>query len=1293
MPLDVSINLAAEQSRSTQENVTERRVLSSEPPSSEESEEFTSAKAQVANSKVPCKSSLEKSIHSTLNSTDEISSTSNSVCLPDPLNRAVATVAVDSGGTAMSSPVQDLPSLRHVLPSVQNISGQTSVGTPEIFEYLPTLPGACTSAVAKSRERLTVKIPFSKLARNTRSAYQSMPVPMTSSIGHSSINDLADISQIMNHTAKIDLTFHKKVLDCSQQSVDSTASVSPDCNSANQTTTTAALSVGQSVQLSSLAKSAMQRFVEIRPATTAQSSTTSNVAPLVGSVPSVINTAAIRTPIVTPAVLSSSVIESENDPKSLPISIKLASVDSGVRLRNSKLVTTVPKSPQCSSSMRHFAAQPNQTPLLPRPTQGYVTVLTRKPVSTPAGQLSNAIPNQLPQFPVTYLANLPVQINNQPRPQVVIQPAPKPFLPGALHPSPTVSTNSVRFGNQTMVFPVSLSMPGLNLQQVPVTSNILLSSLCPIGSTSSLQQNHAQIRAAISTPPAQLVTAQNIAPVTKFQRLIPHTVTSIIARQSVVSSVTKSANLMTGNLITVSGGFPIQSNQEAPKVKFTAAAQAKPVISSVEKVLASTTLAIPTVSTVATASITAVGSLPVSAVAVVSPAIASTATSSLASHIETSPVKDRGLLDGSDSPSRDGIVGLTNSLKALLKTDITEGSTVTINIQGNPVTYALKDGKLFSMPHNFPAKTEKSSSDAERILSPQQNSSSPLLSVSSTLSVSTCDSTQSQSASNIVSCNDSIISIAKIASSASKFPQNDVSSPPRQLRVSVPRRLLHRKTFRSKSASTDASIHPLISSMSVTMTSSRLNSTISASSSVTQHCFENTKVISSGTNPISNYQTPSLAPAQPSLGTLTASTANSQTSCSTIGPLFRNGKPDLPPSGHFPHSKLPHATTEPQKRHGSSFSEDRNQTDDDTARKRVNSEPVDLKFGFECDFCSEKFESYNLMWRHRKLHLNETANFSGLRRMSAPRALCPKFIACDLCNKVFHSYSDLERHKQQDICTQKPDYTDVKAGNNETEPKSHVINGRQAWESSVADDINGLDLTFDLLTEDSSDIFQKDISPDFASSGNDVTTSANLGTFMGDSFTTNFRKKGPAVSELFSDIAGGMIGSIAPCTDSVNGKDTDVPNRHRNDNFDINANFDDQVFEDLVDVKPDIKPAKIRRTSAKSSIPRKRIFSRKNSQIGKNNANQKRNKRRSRVTISDDEETVDDDGLDLDGEFVTVGKLHGEFTCSRCDLGFQNETELDDHNESFHDSLRYNFRERRSVSNLEYLDEFEFDFE
>ena len=1287
----VSKNPGTELPSSEQKGIAgESVVLSEEFLSSKESGDLVPAQANVTELEEPSRRSSEnKQVDTTLCSTSELSIVNNTVSLPDPVNLPVSSVSATCGNTIVANSVDELPSLEHVLPNVhgERVSEQSEVAAPsEIFEYLPTLPGACTSlpgacttVVAKSREKLTVRIPLSKLVRNTVEAYHTKSTPVISTNSHSPKNDLADISQIIKHSAKVDLAFPKSNAEVTHQHV---------TNSSVPAGIAVPISVAQSAQLSSLAKSAMQRFVEIRPATM-QSVIAPSVAPVMISATSVINTAALRTPIVTPAVTNSTVIESEKSPvESLPVSIKLVSVDSGVRLRNSKLISTVTKSLQPSTSIQHLPAPSTQAPLLPRPTQGYLAVLTRKPVSTLAGgQLPNAMTNQVQRFPVTYLRGLPMQINNQTKPPLAIQPARRGFLQRPLHPPPqNINSSNVRFANQAVVIPVSLSLPGVNLQQAPVTSNILLSSAYPIGSTSGLKQTQTPIQSSINTPPSQPTTAQNISSSGKSQRL--HPVTSIIARQSVVGDFTKPPHSIQGNLVTVSGGFPIQTNKETSTLKSTNANQGKPCIFSVEKHLANPAV---TVSVTKAATVTTVASLSVTTVT----------SSSLASGCEPSTVKEQKSSDGSGS--RDCIVGLTNSLKALLNTDITEGSTVTINIQGNPVTYALKDGKLFSMPHDLPAKKEKSlnvANDAESTLQSQENTSTSLSTIASTPSV--CSSSTNS--------NDSALRTTSLSGGLTRR-QSDLPSPFQHLRISVPKRLLRRKIFRSKSASAEYTSgvstekrkvitnpsKPYMSSdvpLTTTIACSGLSSlsTVASLNGVAYFSTRTTTVPSNSAS-MSSYQSSNTVPLPSPFITLPSSTSIVHTSGPALQSIVANGPPvSTCFSDGFSDFKQSYVAVEPRRTHSFSYSENKSRKDDNVSGIRSNSEPADLKFGFECDFCSDKFASYNLMWRHRKLHLNDEANFAGLRRTSIPRALCPKFIACDQCSKVFHSSSDLERHKQQDNCANNPGYSSFKGNNNEAEARTRSLNGRQDWDSS--DDINGLDLTFDLLTEDSPDVFQSDTSPDIASSNNDAVSTANLGTLTRDPFATNIRKTGQAMGELLNDLTANLIDSITPYTDrvSVNGNDITVTNR-KNDGFDINANLDDQVFDDLVDVKPDVKPAKIRRTSSKSSIPRKRIVSRKNSHITRNNANQKRNKRRCKDAISDDEETVNDDGLDLDGEFITVGKLHGEFTCSRCDLGFQNEEELDDHNESFHDSLRYNFRERRSVSNLEYLDEFEFDFD
>ena len=1327
------VTTKSKQSSNHSEMVPTEILPSSKPTSSGECEELATAESHAAEANKPRSKNSEKEVNGTSSLGDEILTNGNTVSLSYSASPAASAVLVDSVLTSVNSRIKELLLLGNTLPSIvrEKVCEQAEVAaSSDILKYLPTLPGACTTAVAKSKEKLTVKIPLSKLIKNTSSAYNAGSISTISRKDHSPIDDLADISQIIKHTANIDLAICNPAIEPTQKQSDFDSSVP----AAFGHSAPAPNSVAQSDLLSLPIRNALQRFVEIRPATTHSFMATS-VTPILVSAPSVVNTTALRTPIVTPAVAHSEVEEFSKSSESLPISIKLVSVDSGVRLRNSKLVSTFPKSSQPATGVRNFPAQSAQTPLLPRPAQGYLTVLTRMP------QLSNVLSNQIQRFPVTYLANLPMQINNQPRPPLVIQPTPRPFLSGPLQPSnQIVNTSNVRFGNQTMVIPVTLSLPGVNLHQVPATSNILMPSLCPIGSFSGLQQIQ-QTQAKNVATSGQSAVDQNITVTSRLQKVTPHQVTSIVAKQTIVSEFMKP--FTEGNLVTVSGGFPAQTNHDYTTIsKSSTLIQEKSNTSAADSgpSFAGITKPTPMVS-IATVSMTS-NSVAASLASLVSLPVASV-TSCLTSQYDTKTVLEYSPSVASNYPSQDGIVGLTNSLKALLKTDITEGSTVTINIQGNPVTYALKDGKLFSMPHQKPAKKEKSSNVGNVVksnpLSMENSDILPASNASTTPSVTVSNSTGLDVTLGAVSSHDLPISNATAPCTKPCSHESEPLSLCKRLLVSVPKRLLHRKTFRSKSASADIASHPTsrlsetqgtistsimssvspvipvtpavtltVTSSTSTIASASISSIVSAGSTPTMpHGFGNSEVASSNTTLVSSSVLPATAPFHLSFTTSPASSVSSSYSCTMHQSLIANGKAVStcfsatlsnikqshttcagPPTTHFAprtmHIGPLTANAVPHTVHALPFSENKSQQDNSVSLKRSNSEPVDLKFGFECDFCSEKFESYNLMWRHRKFHLNETANFTGLRQPSIPRALCPKFIVCDKCNKVFQSNSDLQRHKQLENCVNTTVFRPT-GSSNESDLSARFMNGRQVW--GAADDINGVDLTFDLLTDDSPDVFQEEISPDIAYNENPAET-ANFGTVKEDSCVSNIRKRGTSMNDNFYDIAPNLIDSLRSTDkDTING--SEIVSNLRNENFDINANFEDQVFEDMEDVKPNIVKTKMRRSSSRSSLPRKRIVSRKNS----HNANQKRIKRRYRVTISDDEEAVGDDGLDVDGEFMTVGKLNGEFTCSRCDLGFQNEEELDDHNESFHDSLRYNFRERRSVSNLDYLDELEFDFD
>ena len=1400
---------AAGQHGLPKESAAVRRIaFPEESTSSKESREAISAEAKSSIPVIPLEKGGEVPVQS-----EVLNVENNAPASPFVLNPVVGVDQCMDEDNTTDNAGKEVSLLKGVLPTIIAGSKPSNVSAPpEIFEYLPTLPGACTTTVAKTRETLTVKIPLSKLVRNTKSAYASKSLTAIDKMIHSPENDLADISQIIKHTANIELALSKSKAAPTQLQNTVTTTVVSDWNNVVPTNTVLANSAIQTAQLRSLTKSAMQRYVEIRPATTPNliaSSVISRIAPS----PSVINTAAVRTPIVTPAVTNSAVANSGKDQESLPISIKLASIDSGTRLRNSKPTNTAPKT---QVSLRNLPGPTTQTPLLPRPTQGYLTVFAPKPVSTIAGQLPTALSNQLQRFPVTYLTTLPLQVNNQPRPQVVIQPAPRAFLSGPFQPSPqNGNTNNVRFGTQTMMIPVSLSLPGVNLQQVPVTSSILLSSLYPTVSASGLKPIQPQTRlGATAPPPGPAVSLQTANPTSKLQRLAPNPMTSLVTRPS---------NSIPANLVTVSGGFPIQSEQEptAPKPpSFVQRSSQLPVTETLATLTpaATATTISPELASASLASslvTSTAGSSVVSSHVAVS-AVASSPITSYLTASSSDPVagKEPNANEGSNSPPRDGISDLTNSLKALLNTEIKDGCTVTINIQGSPVTYALKDGKLFSMPHEMPAKKEKSTesieSDQQKVASDQKvdcmqsgscGSPSTLAATGSegsetiTTITSSYDSPTSTAAAVAKAATTAATPVTKTASAVLARRLSDIPAPFRHLRISVPKRLLRRKIFRSESASAELtsssasqsnekseaiaenpslSMSPVVplpttaalpkssssnASTSVDALFAFTNSTTANTISDMTHSRPNTIFpLSSSTLNLAD------AIANPSDTTLHSSVASPSsvaipdpsstilhwsgtTPFSSDSALHWSGTTPISSSANqFSSSSIVHLSTANSKSCSTSlFDQSSDISQPQTSQKRVQSHRPgvnesghdensrkrsnpELKFGFECDFCSEKFESYNQMWRHRKLHLNDTANFSGLRRTSIPRALCPKFATCDNCSKVFQSNSDLERHKQLDNCTNNPGYSSFKddsskgnpgytdfkegsnklntgnpgykEGNNGIEATTPVVNGRQTWDLSPADDVNGVNLTFDLLTDDSADVFQKDISPDMAASGNEATATANLGAFADDSFA-DLQKTEPSVGEILNDLTANLIGSIAPsCTDSThfNGNDTGISNRVT-DNFDVNANFDDPVFDDVIDVKPDVKPdikpaKRIRHTPGKSALPKKRIVSRKNSHVAKTNVNQKRNKRRSRVTISDDEEAYDDGGLDLDGEFITVGKLHGEFTCSRCDLGFQNEEELDDHNETFHDSLRYNFRERRSVSNIDLdLDDFEFDFD
>ncbi len=402
---------------------------------------------------------------------------------------------------------------------------------------------------------------------------------------------------------------------------------------------------------------------------------------------------------------------------------------------------------------------------------------------------------------------------------------------------------------------------------------------------------------------------------------------------------------------------------------------------------------------------------------------------------------------------------------------------------------------------------------------------------------------------------------------------------------------------------------------------------------------------------------------------------------------------------------------------------------DGRRRKRKSSAGSDVKFGFECDVCSCKFDTYNLMWRHRKIHLSETFNTANtLVGNQLPRALCPKFAVCQTCNQWFENNADLERHHLVDNPCKKMNNGSGNSNNHiennnksSKKPPNYSQNSTQFAENSSK--------LSEISKSIQNNVFQDVIQPatnetvglpssnelsyqsplEVLASLNSCENSSTPHSIVHSSYNNSSNRIDPVVIDNPEVARKPEVIHNAEVNHNLevihNPEITPNPEVNHNQGSmdieligDILSHFDyeepNQVFSDVnaMDTKIDIKPVrKHRRTSSKSGSS-KGSQSRRNSTPSKNCAMQKRGKRRSRVTISDDEDGFEDTGLDLDGEFIATGKLYGEFTCSRCDRGFQNEEELDEHNEMFHDSLRYNFRERKSYS-MEYLDDFEDEFE
>ena len=1215
----------------------------------------------------------------------------------------------------------------------------------EILQYLPTLPGACITSLTSPKkspvkEKLIVQILLSKLKRRPAAVVTESTASFTlkDSVVRAEVSpekDLADIKQIIKQTAILDIpvTVNQKVSTENKVNELGINSVLPLTAVLPQPV----LQVPQPIsQARTLAPT--QKFVEIRPAisqpyliankavTRAPSMSVSRS--LVPAL-SVIHTPALTTPIVTPVVTNTSLHQvyrpitaavtssgtHGKSPERLPVSIKLASIASGSRLKMARPVNTVPNVVPIPLSIKPASVQPLQAPLLPRPTQGYLTVLAPKPTTTMANQQQSPVntPGTVQRFPVTYLTTLPLQIGNRPRTQVMIQPAPRAILNASISSTSQTgtTTNTVRFGTQTMVIPVSLSFPGMNIQQMPVSSNVLLSSLYSVVSTSSLNQTKTGVHAVQS----QTLLPSTTTSITRLQKIAPYPSTSVskLVIGKPITSFPKPASVKGQKLTTVGR----DDSSEASLVNANTSSKQEPVSSvgsnssapvnviqtpsgggfSVQE--SSITVLPETSRPSVIAAISQSKSVKLSETSATSERVEATTNPSVAvscavASVDTSQGSEGVSKESEGSMPRDCITDLTNSLRSLLKADIKEGSTVTINIQGSPVTYALKDGRLFSMPHNLPTKKEskdsKANTDGTDKSIPISSPSVTSLSASQTLSKPTV---VTSSVSMATSTSPSFSNTTPVTSSVIKpnivaRRKSDLPAPCSQLRISVPKSLLFRKVGATRSVSTgSANFCELNCNGDVRP----LNSNAKAPSAEVTGTN-----VSMATRPISNI-------------------------INNLPQKFSKSDETGNHNAYEGESKVVRSETN-------------NENSSQANRKRTVPDDVDLKFGFECDFCSEKFVSYNLMWRHRKLHLNDSVNFTNARRASLPPALCPKIAFCERCNKFFEGASNLELHKQLNNCLAPEHLADVPYtnGSSNAVDVSEVLTGIHQSYSAPSHNSPSIPLYSQESAKSdvqNSNVFNNARSPEFdicrneAHSRNEVIcenkdaarneaghnkehdcTEEIIDREENDSPLTletldeitslnslvqyeGSKSSEQNVSDMLSELTNNLIGPTTPS--NVNDMMDDVM-----DGFDLNANFDDQVFEDSIDVKPDLKPAKrLRRMSGKSLTPRKKIIARKYSNIGKNLNSQKRNKRRSKVTISDDEEAFDDAGVDLDGEFITVGKLNGEFTCSRCDLGFQNEKELDDHNETFHDSLRYNFRERRSVSNLGYLDDFEFDLD
>ena len=1295
----------------------------------------------------------------------------------------------------------------------------------EILEYLPTLPGASLTSPSKlpKADPLVVKIPLEKLVRNKKSDYEKNESLASASKGVSlAQNDLADITQIIKQATNLELP--------SNSSGATFVVLSPEKNKQSDVsgiggslpgtilTPRSALSLAGEVTQPSTNTLLTSKALGQRP-TMANLSLPNSVVSSVVPTASLTNTPALKTPIVTPLVINTPAIRHtiptpavvtspslSKNPERLPLSIKLASIASGTRLRNSRPLKTAPKTSVAVVSGKQIPIPAQQTPLLPRPTQGFLTLLAPKPITTLANSLQT-VPQPgngaLQRFPLTYLTTLPLQLGNGSRAQVMVQQsAPRAVFPtGIASGTQPAASNNVRLGTQTMMIPVTLSIPGINLQQGTATSNTLFSTFYSMVSAAKPKQTIAAapqqaIAKTTTTWGANLVQSKaSVATASKLQKIAPQP-----TRSGVCQNSTDLISAPLGTMRVINGNKAIENISTVPVKTGAQPSSTKTSESSNEFQGASTASATLKASgirgQVADPTTTSISST------------LSSATVTLAATTTTTTATTTATTDPSTtaSPSRDGILDLTNSLQSLLKTDIKQGSTITINIQGSPVTYALRDGKLFAMPHDKLSKEEKSAAtgakdstveetkdqettkaelktqgetttqveskqldlvppcdqtmsdvqgpaevqgaakapvtinpeitskaqtvaDCPTVLPTRSSSDCPRTSPAQTASemqpdfrdkepalsqaggvISTADGNSTHSTLSVTtslpqdlvstrsitrSTSAECTSSQKAASNVIERRKSDFPAARPMLRVSVPTALLKRKIRRSTNND----------SMNVT-TNDPTNITTNVTTSHQLRNVTEKPPVSQRTPSfpisVSVSDTPSLSTLQ-SLKKLPRDIVSSDVVCSTTSiVVVKDSRNEM----DVIDSKMKLLKENERRRKSCENNELRTHMSENNGTKVSDSDENDLKFGFECDFCSEKFGSYNLMWRHRKLHLNDTTTFSSTRRTSLPRAICPKIAVCETCQKCFQSNADLENHLQQGDCNNviNTPVTNDDVLRNFRVPSPSVNGGGNI------DFLETITSVSSLATVHSNEAITAhskgarlvtsnhitDNAMDFVTSGNEVMRTANLGVLDSEAFSNSSNENDTNLSELLNGLTETLIGQTAPPVGVNSGMMGNVM-----EDFDLNANFDDQVFEENIqqDIKPDVKPPKrFRRSSSKSSTPRKRINSskssiRKYSISSKGSANQKRGKRRSRITISDEEDAAQDAGLDLDGEFITVGKLHGEYTCSRCDQGFQNEEELDEHNETFHDSLRYNFRERRSVSNLDYLDEFEFDFE